>query len=444
MSDTSDAASDELSYPQALQRAMDWHRQGEHERALRLYMVLCQAVPDDPNPKHYLGVLLHQLGRRQEGLSLIQAAIELDGEVAAWHNNHGNVLLDLGRHDDAAAAYARCSALDPDNVEVLNNLGVMLRGLQRFDEAEAVLLRAIERNPRFANAHSNLAALCFLRGRAQAGFEHCAQALALQPDHPKTRRLLGMVYAKLGRFEEAARIYHDWLEQEPGNPQALHYLAACGASPMPERAGDDYVQKVFDDFAGSFEAKLQVLDYQAPSLIGAVVDRLLGTPAGQAHILDAGCGTGLCGPHLAPHAARLVGVDLSAGMLDKARSRQLYTELVKAELVADLEGRPDSLHLVVSADTLCYFGRLDTALAAAARALKAGGHLVFTVESHTQADDYVLHPHGRYSHSGPYVEACLAGAGFARWQLDKVVLRTEGGEPVSGWLVSATRSGHAC
>ena len=46
-----------------------------------------------------------------------------------------------------------------------------------------------------------------------------------------------------------------------------------------------------------------------------------------AYILDAGCGTGLCGPLVAPHAQRLTGVDLSAGMLAQASEKGVYDEL---------------------------------------------------------------------------------------------------------------------
>jgi predicted TPR repeat methyltransferase len=49
-------------------------------------------------------------------------------------------------------------------------------------------------------------------------------------------------------------------------------------------------------------------------------------------VLDAGCGTGLCGAILAPFARRLVGVDLSEGMLAHAKAKNVYHELVKAEL----------------------------------------------------------------------------------------------------------------
>ena len=61
------------------------------------------------------------------------------------------------------------------------------------------------------------------------------------------------------------------------------------------RASDAYIQKVFDSFATSFEAKLAMLHYQAPMLIAAALADS-GVVKAKVEILDAGCGTGLCGP----------------------------------------------------------------------------------------------------------------------------------------------------
>ena len=51
-------------------------------------------------------------------------------------------------------------------------------------------------------------------------------------------------------------------------------------------------------------------------------------------VLDAGAGTGLCGESLRTYARKLVGIDLSARMLEKAKDRAVYDELVVAELTA--------------------------------------------------------------------------------------------------------------
>src|SRR4029077_16423873 len=103
-------------------------------------------------------------------------------------------------------------------------------------------------------------------------------------------------------------------------------------------------------------------------------------------VLDAGCGTGLCGLLVAPYARQLVGVDLSEGMLDHARKKNVYDELVRGELTAYLQNRHDAFDLIVTADTLVYFGALEDVAVAAAGALRSGGRVVFTVEEATDDD----------------------------------------------------------
>ena len=147
------------------------------------------------------------------------------------------------------------------------------------------------------------------------------------------------------------------------------------ATASPTAPPDAYIETVFDGFANSFDAKLAMLDYRAPALVAETVSSLFGEPARKKlAVLDAGCGTGLCGPLLAPYARRLDGVDLSEQMLAKARARNVYDTLAKAELTAFIDGAaPRSYDLIVSADTLCYFGDLQAVARAAAKALRSTG-----------------------------------------------------------------------
>jgi len=170
--------------------------------------------------------------------------------------------------------------------------------------------------------------------------------------------------------------------------------------------------------------------------------RVLPPPTRQFDIADLGCGTGLCGPLIAPWARRLSGCDLSAAMLELARRRGVYDELEKGELIAYLGAHPAAFDVPISADTLCYLGVLDGFASAARHALRDGGHLVFTVEALADdaGADHRLCLHGRYAHARDYLRSVLDAAGFERHDIVSEVLRSEGGVPVQGWLVSARRA----
>lgn len=433
----------ELSYDEALRLAISMHQDRRVLAAEKLYRKLIEVRPDDPNPLHFLGVLLHQDGKSEEALALIDRSIERDGGVASWHNNRGNVLLLLQRADEARAAYERCRELEPANPAVANNLGCLLRALGEVDAAEALLRDVLAREPDFADAHINYANLLVETGRVQEGMRHFGRSLELRPDDPRAQRMMGLIFANTGQTEKAAQAFERWIAAEPDNPQPRHHLAAVTGKNAPERAPDAYVSSLFDAFSRSFDERLAFLEYRAPSLVAELLRRLVPDARADLAVLDAGCGTGLCAPLLAPHARELVGVDLSAGMLEKARERGGYDELVKAELVAYLRGQPARFDLVVSADTLCYFGRLDEAMAAAAGAMRPGGRLIFTVEAlpdePAEAAGYRLLLNGRYAHARRYVDEVLAQAGLRPLAVESAVLRREVGEPVTGWLVAAQK-----
>ena len=427
---------------QALTAAIELHQRGQLEPAREIYERILRKAPRQANAMHFLGVLLHQSGHSELAVTHIRRSIELDPKVPGWYNNLGNVLLESRRLPEAADAYEQAARMSPGDSTLLNNLGALRRAQGRYAEAEAAYRQAMELDPKLPEAHNNLGNLYRVMGRTQESLAHYCEALILNPKQRHARKMLGIAYYTLRRFEEAARVYREWLAEEPDNAVPRHYLAACTGEAVPARADDAYVEATFDEFAESFDANLEQLTYRAPQYVADAVARLCGSPARALRVLDAGCGTGLCGPLIAPYAQHLVGVDLSARMLDKARSRQVYDELIKAELTGHLQSLRQDFDLVMSADTLCYFGALEAPLHAAHGALRAGGWLVFTLERLDCAEGgqhYHLNPHGRYSHDLAYVEGVLQQAGFARIRGEPVHLRNEGGVPVQGWLMTAQR-----
>jgi predicted TPR repeat methyltransferase len=401
-----------------------------------------ELAPDHADALHFSGVLAHQQGQSEEAVALIQRSLELDPDRADWHSNLAIVLRDRLQLDEAIAACQRAVALDPDHANAYSNLGVLLRSQGRLVEAEAAYRAAVRVNPDHQDAYTNLGILLNAQKRTHEAVICFCKAITLRPTHPEARRLLALAHCTLGEPELAVAIFEDWLRDEPDDPIAVHMLAACSGRDVPARASDGFIETVFDNFAGSFDSKLAKLSYRAPALVAEMLADAEPAASKRFDILDAGCGTGLCGPLIAPYARRLVGVDLSERMMAQARARNTYDELVKGELTAFLRAAPGTFDVIVSADTLVYFGPLEAVAAAAAAALRAGGRLIFTVEelvAGTSESGYALGVHGRYSHARPYLERVLAGANL-RPEIVAADLRLEAGDPVHGLVVRATKA----
>jgi predicted TPR repeat methyltransferase len=423
-----------------IDKAIALHRGGHLDQAARLYQAVLAADPDHVDALHFLGVLHHQRGRSEAAVASIEQAILLAPDYADAHNNLGNVLKELGRLEPAFRAYRRVVELVPGHADAWNNLGVVLRGQGLYDEADQAYAQAIAANPAHTPAWQNRGNLLARLRRFDEAAAAYTRVLELRPRNTAAYDALGRTLYRAGKVDAALQVYQEWLKATPGNSIATHMLAACRGEAAPARASNDYVRETFDAFAGSFDQVLDQLGYRAPTLIAARLDAVLPAADGSLVVADAGCGTGLCADFLRPRARRLVGIDLSPGMLTRARARSAYDELVEAELSVWLGRQRPVFDLIVSADTLCYFGALDTVCAAAATALRPGGRLVFTVErARDGVETYQLDPSGRYSHSGQYVRESLAGAALDRIAIAPVVLRREVGHEVHGLLVSAER-----
>jgi predicted TPR repeat methyltransferase len=435
------AGQQELEFDEALALAVLFQKSGQLDVAEHLYGKLREAAPEHPDVLHYSGLLAHQQEKYDEAISLIEQSLAIDPNRADCYSNLGIVYRAKGDFEKAVAAYERAIALNPQLANAHSNLGVLLRLTERPVEAEAAYRKALEIDPTHIEAWHNLGILMgSLRRVKEAVICYC-KVTTLNRHHREARRLLGLAYCTLGELDKAIEIYQAWLAEEPDNPIPRHMLAACSKRDIPVRASDAYVEQAFDDFASSFDIKLAHLSYRAPQIVAAILADTGVTPSKSLDILDVGCGTGLCGPLLAPFARRLVGVDLSAKMLARAEERHVYDELVKAELTTYLKGVDTMFDVIVSADTLVYFGALDEVAQAAARVLRPGGHFIFTVEEAVGAEagaGYVIAHHGRYQHTPAYVERTLSAARL-QWHIVRAELRMESGVPVAGLAVRAMK-----
>lgn len=399
-----DIRTDKDGITETLAQAVEHHRAGRLDMAEPLYRCVLKYNPRQPDALNFLGILLHQTGRSDAAIVQMREAMSVCPSHPDIHSNLGNMLKDNGRQSEAESCYRKAIALAPGHVNAHYNLAVVLQEQNKMQEALAEYRTTVD----------------------------------LQPGHGHARYHLGMHLFSSGQVEEAERVFREWLAYEPDNPLVLHMLSAWTGDCPPARASDAFVRETFDRFADSFDAQLDRLDYKAPELLVEAVRRHPKLQQAGLDILDAGCGTGLCGPLLRPFSECLTGVDLSAGMLEKARERGVYDKLEVVELSAFLQASVAQYDLIASADTLCYFGDLEEVLRSMASALRDGGIAAFTLEETKQpaaGDGFQLNPHGRYSHTEDYVRRIVDLAQLSLVCADSAVLRLENGRPVYGFVV---------
>ena len=385
-----------------IREAMAAHKAGRYAEAEAGYRVVLRDNPADAKAHYFLGLLHFHRGNMDAATDSVAQALSIaPGNAQAW-NTFGGMLVAAGRVSEAKKAYEQAASVAPQSGEGWYNLGICLRDEGDVEGAIQTLREATKRDPNFHRSYGALAALLY----------------------------------QTGELKEASSLYVEWAARDPSNPYAAHMVAASTGQNTPERASNEYVKTHFDEFAPRFDASLARLEYKAPALVAEALANA--RSEGVLVALDAGCGTGLCGPLIRGACRTLVGVDLSEQMLARAKARDVYDELVTSELSAFMRSRPNAFDAVVAADTLCYFGVLAEPLEAARAALNSQGVLIITLETLVSRDvAFNLEPHGRYTHSESYVRRELARAGFEVKSLAQQSVRREGERDVPGWLVVA-------
>lgn len=440
-----------MNLQDALGQALQLHQSGNRAAAKAAYQSILETTPGNPFALHFLGLLTFQEGDSENAVRLIRNAIRAMPEYVEAHNNLGNILNGLGLLSESESAYRTAIALNPDDPNPHSNLCIVLKKQGRNEEAVTAGERAASLAPEHAHTWLNLANAQRRAGRDKQALASYRNAIRLEPDLHEALEKYNHLQDLLEQRGEIPEIpakeqiaaYRKLLKSDPDHPIAGHMLAALTAAAVPDRASDAFVRSMFDQMADGFEDHLEALDYRVPQLLESRLGALFSDSARAERTLDAGCGTGLLGKTLRSISGHLTGVDLSSGMLGKARDTGFYDQLEDTELTAFLAARQAHYDLIVCADTLCYFGDLREILGTFAQAMRPGAYLVFTVEQSRDGESpegFRLHSHGRYSHDESHVQDGLREAGLRNSKIERVQLRTEFGDPVQGMIVTASKT----
>lgn len=283
-----------------------------------------------------------------------------------------------------------------------------------------------------------------LKGDLPAAADLLEQAIELAPGFVSAWFTLGEIRQQLGEREAAIEAFRKARDADPEDPHGaslkLMRLGAEELSAMPPA----YVRTLFDQYAPRFDrALIDDLGYRGPSVLFKAVltaRHAVKKPAFFKRAIDLGCGTGLAASAFAKEVDHFTGIDLSPGMIEKAKATGLYAELEVGDMLEGLRGKPDACaDLVLAADAMVYVADLVPVLTEIRRVLASGGLLAFTLERNS-GDGVMIGDGLRYAHSPHYVRNALMASGLALSQLEEQSFRTESNMPVPGLVAVAAKS----
>jgi protein O-mannosyl-transferase len=172
-----------------------------------------------------LGNALMSMGRLDEAVQQLTAALKYKPSFVNAHINLGKALLDQGKLTEAAAHLSRAVRLASDDAEAHYNLGTVLFIQGKTDEAIVSFSEALRLKPDYGQAHGNLGIAFMKQGKLGDGATHLAAAARLNPDNPEAHYNLGLAILELNHPREAAEQFAEALRLNPNAPGPQYHLA---------------------------------------------------------------------------------------------------------------------------------------------------------------------------------------------------------------------------
>lgn len=422
--------------------SVEAYQKGDFNSARKIAFAEVKKNPQNINSLLVIGNSFYIEGNYEKADEYYQEILKKDSENFEALVNHGEALLRQKKYVEAK----KVSQALKDSVA-----GVFLKAKidfeeEKYEEAQDGFLSVVKQNKFDFWAWNLLSQAAQKNGDVVLALESAWQAI--KQSGGEDSQHLNMAYAL---YEIASEIgakkvlpyLKKWHEEYKENSIVKQSWNAFFPSETFIKSDINYVQKVFDNFADSFDETLDGLDYKVPPIIAEEIKKYgINFLPKNPRVLDAGCGTGLCSKYLdsALKKYQLYGVDISAQMLEKARQRGKYKELKKDDMESYLIKQKNKFDLIIAADVLTYFGRLESVFDACFKSLAERGIMVFSISKNEKDSiSWQQHLSGRFVHGEKYVQKALKQSGFQEVIFKPCALRKEGEKDVFGWVITALK-----
>lgn len=204
---------------------------GQMPAAETIYRKIIEAAPGFHPAWHALGLLAFKAGHLEWAVESITRAVMLDGHVAIYQRDLGEMSRRLGRLEQAIACGLAATKLAARDVDAHCNLALAYADAGKFTLAIKSYRKALKINPAHAAGWRGLGSVLERQGDQAEARKAFARATALEPSQPAdpeisasavSRHEEGIAHYKQGRLGEALACYEQALGVLPDFPAALN------------------------------------------------------------------------------------------------------------------------------------------------------------------------------------------------------------------------------
>jgi len=184
------------------------------------FFQLVSGIGLNHNIHNNLGLAYDRIGRFEEAIEELQAALHLYPDYVEVHNNLGVTYDKLEMPDEAETELQEAIRMNPEYLEARCNLGNFYASLEKPEEALVELNEAQRINPEYAPLHNSLGNIHILEKRVPEAIKEYMTALDIDPKYVPARMNLANIYYESGKYVEALREFSNVLSIDPTLPEA--------------------------------------------------------------------------------------------------------------------------------------------------------------------------------------------------------------------------------
>ncbi len=184
---------------------------------------------EDPFYLYRLGVLHLNEGHLNEAEKCFLESIKLDPKSTAALNALGLTYLSMGKYEDAKIYFEKAISVTPFFSDAYNNLGVTYMQMGKYEKAEECFHKARQDSiyVLMPSLWFNLGLLREKQERYDEAIAFYSEAIRKKENYPIAYLRRGIIFEKLGKYEDALKDLRKYNELVKDEPEGLYHLGKC-------------------------------------------------------------------------------------------------------------------------------------------------------------------------------------------------------------------------